>query len=111
MATVLIAGTIAIVGFAAVIARHDSDDILERNREHAYLTDLIVLDTCRGKGIGRRLLAAAEAWAAARGATSMRVGVLSANSAAHALYRSAGFRDYEVVLEKRLYRRTNPAGS
>ncbi|MGD9854229.1 MAG: GNAT family N-acetyltransferase [Planctomycetaceae bacterium] len=37
-------------------------------------------------GVGRRLLDAAEAFAASRGAKQLRIGVLAANAAAHNLY-------------------------
>jgi ribosomal protein S18 acetylase RimI-like enzyme len=90
-----------VVGWVGVVPRHVSDDILDHDREFAYITDLIVLKEYRGQGIGRRLLAAAEEYAAKQGARRLRVGVLSANAAAHRLYHSVGFRDYEVILEKR----------
>src|SRR5262249_10188858 len=61
---------VGVVGWVGVVPRHISDDILERDREFAYITDLIVLEDYRGRGIGRRLLAAAEAYAAGRGPIS-----------------------------------------
>lgn len=102
-AEILVAETDAgVVGWVGVVSRYVSDDILEGDREFAYITDLIVLEDYRGRGIGRGLLAAAEAYAAGQGARRLRVGVLSANAVAHRVYRSAGFRDYEVILEKRV---------
>jgi ribosomal protein S18 acetylase RimI-like enzyme len=89
-----------VVGWVGVVPRHVSDDILDHDREFAYITDLIVLQDYRGRGIGRQLLAAAEEYAARHGARRLRVGVLAANAAAHRLYHSMGFRDYEVILEK-----------
>lgn len=91
-----------IVGWVGVVIQHISEDILESNREFAYITDLIVLEPFRGRGIGHLLLAEAEAYAAARGAHRLRVGVLAKNAAAHGVYHSAGFRDYEVILEKNI---------
>jgi len=91
-----------VVGWAGVVARHTSEDILERHREFAYITDLIVLEAYRGHGIGRRLLEGAEAHAASKGARRLRVGVLAANEGAHRVYAAAGFRDYEVILAKEI---------
>lgn len=91
-----------VAGWVGVVPHYLSDDLQERNREFAYITDLIVLDAFRGKGIGRRLLEEAEALAASRGARHFRVGVLSANRDAHRVYRAAGFRDYEITLTKEI---------
>jgi ribosomal protein S18 acetylase RimI-like enzyme len=91
-----------VVGWVGVVSRHISDDILEQDREFAYITDLIVLEEYRDRGIGRQLMAAAEEYAAKQGAGRLRVGVLAPNAAAHRLYHALGFRDYEVILEKRI---------
>jgi ribosomal protein S18 acetylase RimI-like enzyme len=91
-----------VVGWVGVVARYTSDDILERHRQFAYITDLIVLEGYRGQGIGRQLLGAAEAYAASKGARHLRVGVLAANVNAHRVYAAAGFRDYEVILDKEI---------
>ncbi|HEV8122207.1 MAG TPA: GNAT family N-acetyltransferase [Candidatus Polarisedimenticolia bacterium] len=91
-----------VVGWIGVVAQYTSEDILERHRKFAYITDLIVLEACRGRGVGRRLLEAAEAYAASKGARRLKVGVLAANGAAHRVYAAAGFRDYEVILAKEI---------
>jgi GNAT superfamily N-acetyltransferase len=91
-----------VVGWIGVVARYTSEDILEQHREFAYITDLIVLEAYRGRGVGRRLLEAAEAYAASKGARRLKVGVLAANRSAHRVYAAAGFRDYEVILAKEI---------
>lgn len=91
-----------IVGFVCVLARWLSSSIIYEEREHAYVTDLLVRRNFRGQGIGKLLMEAAEGHARKTGATRIRVGVLSANTAAHSLYRTLGYRDNEVVLEKLL---------
>lgn len=96
----------AVVGFVCVLSRLDSEDILERDREHAYVTDLVVLEPYRKAGIASQLMRVAEAHAVASGARQMRVGVLAANSGAHNLYRKLGYRDQQVVLEKTLSPKT-----
>ena len=58
---------------------------------HAWLPDLIVTESARGRGIGRALLADAVAAAVARGATQLSLESGRTRLAAHGLYRSAGF--------------------
>ena len=91
-----------VVGFVCVLSRLDSEDIIERDREHAYVTDLVVLEPYRKAGIASELMRVAEAHAFLSGARRLRVGVLAVNSGAHNLYRKLGYRDQEIVLEKTL---------
>ena len=58
---------------------------------HAWLPDLIVTESARGRGIGRALLADAVAAAVARGASQLSLESGRTRLAAHGLYRSAGF--------------------
>jgi GNAT superfamily N-acetyltransferase len=89
-----------VVGFICVLARTSSGEMIEREQERAYITDLIVLPAWRRIGVGGALLAAAERFASSRGARVLLVGVLAANKPAHRLYQSAGFTDNEIVLRK-----------
>ena len=91
-----------VVGFVCVLSRLESEDIIERDREHAYVTDLVVLEPYRKAGIASELMRVAEAHAFSSGARQLRVGVLAKNGAAHSLYRKLGYRDREIVLEKTL---------
>ena len=52
---------------------------------------IAVFDSFRRCGIGRQLLAAAEAWAQERGATAIRLVSGAYRAEAHAFYRSCGF--------------------
>ena len=58
--------------------------------------DIAVRDSHRGKGIGGRLIAAAEAAAKARNCCKLTLEVLSNNTQAIAAYRRAGFKPYEL---------------
>jgi len=62
----------------------------------AHLEALAVEDGYEGHGIGRRLIEAAEQDAAAQGAMSMTLHVLTENERARSLYERAGF-DTELV--------------
>jgi ribosomal protein S18 acetylase RimI-like enzyme len=89
-----------VAGFVCVLCRVDSEEIVEKYRQHAYISDLVVLEPDRMAGIGTDLMRAAELRARARGAERIRVGVLAANSGAHRLYYNLGYFDREIVLEK-----------
>jgi GNAT superfamily N-acetyltransferase len=58
---------------------------------HAWMPDLIVRETHRGRGIGRALLSDALAHAGAAGAAQVSLESGPQRMAAHALYRSTGF--------------------
>jgi ribosomal protein S18 acetylase RimI-like enzyme len=79
-----------------------------------------VADAVRGTGLGRRLLAALEAEAAARGVAVVRLETHRALTEAIALYRSAGYREVDRFnderyahhwFEKRLRPRTPPGAA
>jgi GNAT superfamily N-acetyltransferase len=52
---------------------------------------LIVDESTRSRGIGRRLVAEGETWAAARGHKTLRVRTRITRDRAHHFYRKAGF--------------------
>lgn len=61
----------------------------------AYLEELYVVPKLRGKGTGRALLEAAMETARAAGATHMDLNTGETDTAARALYESAGFTNRE----------------
>ncbi|HYF60359.1 MAG TPA: GNAT family N-acetyltransferase [Burkholderiaceae bacterium] len=58
--------------------------------------DIAVAATHRGRGLGRRLLAELEAIARARDCCKLTLEALEGNVGAIGLYRSVGFRAYEL---------------
>ncbi|SCK11917.1 GNAT family N-acetyltransferase [Vogesella sp. LIG4] len=52
---------------------------------------LVVAEDCRGQGLGAQLLAACEAWAAARGIAEVNVRCAEHRSDAHRFYRREGY--------------------
>jgi ribosomal protein S18 acetylase RimI-like enzyme len=63
--------------------------------DECYLAELYVRPDLRGRGLGRRLLAAAMRHASVRGATYMDVTTTNRDTAAVALYESMGFDRHE----------------
>ena len=68
----------------------------------AELTELFVEVAHRHRGIGRALVAYAERLAVEGGATELFVLTGFENYAAQALYRTLGYRDYDLALCKEL---------
>jgi RimJ/RimL family protein N-acetyltransferase len=66
---------------------------------------MLIAEGWRGQGLGRTLLGAAIAWAAANGAHKMALEVWPHNTAALRLYSAAGF--VEEGRKRRHYRRRN----
>ena len=91
-----------VVGFVSVWAKVKSRAIEEREYEYAYVSDLVVLGTHRGRGLGRALLRRAEQHARGAGATLLRIAVLAKNDGARRLYESFGFEERLLDLTKAL---------
>ncbi|MFN3352008.1 MAG: GNAT family N-acetyltransferase [Brevundimonas sp.] len=60
-------------------------------RPHGHVVDLAVDAACQGRGVGRRLLEAAEAWARYRGYPWLTLSVFETNTRARTLYERSGF--------------------
>lgn len=67
-----------------------------------YIYDLYVAEAWRGQGIGRALLAAAEAAGRRRGDQEIALAVAAENAPARALYDAHGFHVERLILTKPL---------
>lgn len=92
----------AVVGFVTIWTRYRSCEPDDDPAEHGFVSDLVVSATHRGRGIGRRLVRAAEARAREAGARTIRLSVKAGNAGARSLYAAEGFKDAEIYLEKPL---------
>lgn len=89
--------TVAMMGFSLdEDAAYVTDDV----RRHGTVTDLVVTEEWRGRGIGRRLLAEAERLTREAGLTRLTIGALVANRQAERTYRAYGFDPYVSILVK-----------
>ena len=73
--------------------------LVERRRTSttARLTSIAVAPDAAGRGVGRRLLAAAEASATAAGSRTMRLEVQDGNAVARRLYEQEGYRPVATI--------------
>lgn len=92
----------AVVGYVCVYRRYVSEELDDPPDETGYVSDLVVAEAARGRGIGRALLRAAEACVREAGVASVRLSVLAGNDGAIALYEAQGFTPVELELEKKL---------
>ena len=80
------------VGQILIIDSVSMDDPIYRPRRYLAVDELAVLTEYRRQGIGQRLMAAAEKWAAERGITRIELNVWQANEQAIAFYDRLGYR-------------------
>lgn len=90
---------IAAMGFSI---DEDAAYVTEDVRRHGTVTDLIVHEDWRGRGIGRMLLQEAERLTREAGLTRLFIGALVANEPACRIYENFGFRPYVSLLVKDL---------
>jgi GNAT superfamily N-acetyltransferase len=78
---------------ASVVCPHE----ILQPKSVLHLHSIYVEPSCRGEGIGRRLLAAALEWGRGKGCVEAELNVL-ARSPARKLYASAGFEVFELEM-------------
>ena len=86
-----------VVGFCVVLAA--SDD-LETERDEVLISDLVVTEGARGRGVGRALVTAGERFCRGLGIRRLVVSAIIENDDAVATYERLGFRQALVTLEK-----------
>ncbi len=87
-----------IVGFLIGMVR-ERTPVFVRSR-HGYITDIYVDPGFRRRGVGRKLVEAAEEWFISQGLDHVRLQVSAANESGLAFWRSVGFGDYFLELWK-----------
>jgi ribosomal protein S18 acetylase RimI-like enzyme len=87
------------LGFVSLTVREDVS-----GAERAHVADLAVSEDARGLGVGRALMAAAEAWAREQRLPVVGLDVRSTNDWATSFYRGLGYRPESLHLIKELDR-------
>jgi GNAT superfamily N-acetyltransferase len=91
------------LGYASIFTKVEEDGKREEVAyTYAYVADLVVTETARGRGIARRLLDACEDYARRAGRPELRITVLAQNARAHEVYRAFGFDDLHIDMRKKL---------
>ncbi len=87
-----------LAGFVEVRAEHDASSA----EPQAYLASIAVARHAEGQGLGHTLMAAAEAWAQARGLPTLTLHVFATNTRARGFYRNLGFQEDTLFLTRSL---------
>ncbi|MCB8822384.1 GNAT family N-acetyltransferase [Microvirga rosea] len=90
---------VAAMGFSI---DQDAAYVTEDVRRHGTVTDLIVHEDWRGRGIGQMLLREAERLTRQAGLKRLMIGALVANERAERTYRQFGFEPYVSYMVKAL---------
>ena len=80
---------------------HGATDFFTGER-HGHVSDIVVAPRAQGRGVGQRLMAAAEDWARSRGYRLLSLHVFDGNARARAFYRQLGYGPDIVKLIKPL---------
>ena len=91
-----------VAGFTVVFSRVPFERLDEPPGDYALVSELLVRREYRRRGYARALLSHAERCATSRGATELRIGVLSDNAPARSLYLDVGFTPDLETLTKQL---------
>ena len=85
-----------IVGFAEVGLRAYAEDCV--TSPVGYLEGIYVVDSERGRGVGRALVTAGEQWARAKGCTEMASDRELANEASGLFHQALGYEEVERIV-------------
>ena len=87
-----------LVGLAEVYLKRDEPNPATISYTHGYLQSLMVTETMRGQGIGRRLVEAAHRWAKEHGATETRLSTWEHPEGPQTFYEGVGYRTLRRTL-------------
>ena len=90
------------VGLAEVYLRQDESNALRTVYRYGYLQCLVVDQRLRGHDIGRQLMAAAEKWSRAQGATELRLESWEFDQGPLGFYTRQGYRTLRRTLVRTL---------
>jgi GNAT superfamily N-acetyltransferase len=91
-----------IVGYLLCVIEEAEPYVRDAERLHAYIAELVIAEGNRGRGLGQKLISAAEDFARGQGMSSIQIGALSGNGPANRLYEHLGYASYSISRKKRL---------
>ncbi|WP_342361154.1 GNAT family N-acetyltransferase [Terrarubrum flagellatum] len=91
-----------IVGYLCLAIESIGSFVREDVRRVAYVRELIVDESCRRAGVGKRLMEEAERFARSRHLKRLMLGVLAGNAKGRAFYEDFGMGAYAIEMVKPL---------
>lgn len=91
-----------LVGLSEVYVRQDEPNPLKVSYRYGYLQSMIVTESFRGKGIGKKLLVAAEGWTKEQNAAEMRLNTWEFGEGPLRFYEKHGYRTLRRTLVRKL---------
>jgi GNAT superfamily N-acetyltransferase len=91
-----------VIGAMGFSLDEDAAYVADHVRRHGTVTDLVVQEEWRRRGVGRMMLEEAERLTREAGLTRLVIGALVANGAAERIYRTFGFDPYVSIMVKAL---------
>jgi ribosomal protein S18 acetylase RimI-like enzyme len=83
-------------------ARIDDSKVYLKHTKHAYLGFMYVKPEYRGKGVNKKVIAALQRWATARGITEFKLDVYNDNLPAVKAYEKIGFKKHLTEMRMEL---------
>lgn len=90
------------VGWGVFVVDEAQVYVVPEERTYGYIAELYVDEALRGQGVGQALIAACEDEARRLGLPHIKIGHLTANARAAAIYERAGYAPYTTERRKRL---------
>lgn len=91
-----------LVGVLRAVVRTAPDHPILRPRSFIEISDVVVGESFRGRGVGTQLMGEAHRWAAEKGFTSVELNVYEFNEGARRLYEELGYKTFSRRMRKHL---------
>lgn len=83
-----------------IIVLIEDNDIIDKPGRYAYISDVVVREKYRSKGMATKLMQEAEEFAKQEGIREIKICVLEKNIAALNLYQKTGYQAQTITLRK-----------
>ena len=90
------------IGYCVTLTKVPNEEADELPFDYAYVSEIAISKSARGKGLGTHLLTDAETLAQTAGAKWLRISVLAKNNIAREVYSRYGFEEHLISMEKPL---------
>jgi ribosomal protein S18 acetylase RimI-like enzyme len=80
----------------------ENGDEEEMAHSYAHISELVVSETAKGRGIGKALFDECERRSKLAGRAELTLAVLAENDPAHHLYLNSGFADVKIKMRRKL---------